>query len=210
MEKWPFWVRRLEAQLVEEHIGELLRRVDIEGLADRLEDLLLDLRHASAELLRELVEEGQVEQHAGHLHFGQAGNERGLDLVHQLLLMDGLKLCLEDGHEAERRLGIGGGIGSGRLDGDLGHAELMLAGADQLLDVRHLLAQAGEGQILKPEVARGGVDEELRDHRVEAERGRRQSIARQNDVIVLGVVCDLGDARIGEWAAQRLHDPLDG
>ena len=41
-------VRWLEAQPVEEHLRELLRGVDVEGLADRVVDLLLDLAQASA------------------------------------------------------------------------------------------------------------------------------------------------------------------
>ena len=147
MEKCPLCVLRLrsgrlEAQLIEEHVRKLLGGIQVEGLADRLEDLLLDLAHAGAELLRELLEEGQVEQDAGHFHLGQAGDQRHLDLVHQLLAVDGLELGLQDGHEAQGGLGIRGGIDRGGVDGDLGHAELVLAGANELLDVRHLFAQA--------------------------------------------------------------------
>ena len=54
-----------------------------------------------------------------------------------------------------------------------------------------------EGQILQAQIARGWIDEELGNHGVEADRENRQSMAGEDDVVIFGVVGDLGDAGIG-------------
>ena len=116
-----------------------------------------------------------------------------------------LDALAHDGQQAQRGLGIRGRVGRRGLDGDLGHAELVLAGADELLDVRHLHAQARVRQVLEPQVARAGIDDELGDHGVEAQWCDRQTMACQHDVVVLGVMRHLGDAWIGaaDHAARR-------
>ena len=56
---------RRQLQLVEEHLAELRRRVDVERPARPAVDLRLDRRHLPGELLRELPQPRDVHRHAG-------------------------------------------------------------------------------------------------------------------------------------------------
>ncbi len=89
MEKCPLAVLRPRSggsrrRAIEEDIRKLLGGIEVEGLADRLEDLVSRSRLMRAlSSFGKFLEEGQVEQDAGHFHIGQAGDQRHLDLVHQ-------------------------------------------------------------------------------------------------------------------------------
>ena len=203
-------VRRREPQPVEEHLRKLLGGVDVEGLADLVVDLLLQVAQAPRELLIQPLEVRQVQQHALHLHLRQDGDQRRLDLVHQLGAVHLLHALLQEGQQPQRGLGVGSGVGRRGLDAHLGHADLVLAGADERLDVRHLHAQARLGQVLQPQVARGRVDDELGDHGVEAHWRDFQTMPREHDVVILGVMRHLGDAWTGERTTQRLDDLAHG
>ncbi len=69
----------IKPQVGEQHIGELLGRVEVERLADGFKNPLFNFCHAQSQFLRHFLEEGQVEQNARHFHFSQHRHERHFD-----------------------------------------------------------------------------------------------------------------------------------
>ena len=67
--------------LDEQHIAELFRRVDVEGLARHAVDALGALGQLAIEQRRLLRERRGVDAHAGHLDGDQHGHERQFQLV---------------------------------------------------------------------------------------------------------------------------------
>ena len=111
--------------------------------------------------------------------------------------MHAFDLGLHERQQAQGGFRIGGGIGSNGLDGDLGHADLLLALANQFLDVGHLIAQARKGQILEAEIVGGRIHQKFGDHRIEGDGGHHQAMTNQNNVIIFGVMSDLGNTGVG-------------
>ncbi len=68
-----------QAHLVEEHIAELLRRLDIEAMSRLREDLLADAVNFRAESDRHLVQHRGIDAHAGLLHAQQHRDQRQVD-----------------------------------------------------------------------------------------------------------------------------------
>ena len=60
--------RRGQAQIGEEHLAELLGRVDVEAPPGQLEDALADALQLDGEALGEPVQHAQIDAHAGLLH----------------------------------------------------------------------------------------------------------------------------------------------
>ena len=108
--------------------------------------------------------------------------------------------------QAQGGLGICGGIGSRLCDRHLRHRALVLARADQFLDVGHALAQPGAGQVLQSQVARTGIEHPFGHHRVEGQWCHADAVARQHDEIVFQVMPDFGDAGIRQRTAQGGND----
>ena len=77
--------QRLEAEVAEEHLGELLRRADRERAAGELVDAVGELVDAVAHARRDLAETIRVHAHAGLLHAREHAHERQLDLAEELL-----------------------------------------------------------------------------------------------------------------------------
>ncbi len=73
----------------------------------------------------------------------------------------------------------------------------------------HLHAQARKGEILQSHIARGGINDEFRQHRIECERLNAQSMPRQHDEIIFGMMRHLADLRIRQWRAQGFDHLLE-
>ena len=126
-------------------------------------------------------EERQVEQHSGHFHPGQDGHQRHLDIVQKRETLAAFHLRAQDGDEAQGGLSVRRGVSGRGLDRHIRHADLLAAGADQRLDMRHLFAQPHRREVLQSQVTRGRVHEELGDHRIKSDGrrpGRRSVLTR--------------------------------
>ena len=73
-----------QRELVEQDRLELLRRADVERVADELEDPRLQPGELRPELVAHGGERTEVDEHAGELHARQHRDERHLDLVEQV------------------------------------------------------------------------------------------------------------------------------
>ena len=72
-----------QAELVEEHLAELLRRADRELVAGEVEDVGLELLDPLAEAGRDLREALGVDADADALHRREDLDQRHLDVVHE-------------------------------------------------------------------------------------------------------------------------------
>ncbi len=145
-------IGRFQSKAVEQHFGKLLCRIDIERLADGIEDLLLDLRQALGQLNGHLFEEGQVEQDPFHLHLRQDGRKRQIDLMQKFFAIRAFEFIHLKFHQSQRDLRICDRVRRDGLDGNFRHAELLFALADQLFDVGHLFAEFDEGKVLQAKI----------------------------------------------------------
>ena len=168
-------------------------------------DLRFNRRQAFGQLGRHLGQEGRIEADAGHFHVGQHGHQRHFHFFQQAQSLAGFQLGAQAGDQLQDRRRIRRRIGARLLGGHFGHAALVLAGSDQLLDFGHSQVQAHPGQVLQPQVVRGRVGQPFGQHGVECQGRGAQPEARQDDEIVLDVVAGLGNAGVGQWAAQRLQ-----
>ena len=188
----------------EQNFGKLLGGIQVEGITNRFDDLLFQLDQFLLQLDRHLIEKGHVQGDPGLFHARQHRHERHFDLIEQLRAIHLFQFCLHQRQQAQGIIGISRGIRGGQLDGHVGHADLALAFADQLLDVGHGHAQVDLRHVLEAQAVRGRVCHPFGDHRIEAYRADLQAILRQHQPIVLEVVADLGFGRVGHCRAQRI------
>ena len=191
---------RREAHFVEEHLAQLLRAADVEVVADDLVERPLQLGQALRKGDRHLGEKVGVEQHAGHLHVRQHGQQRPLDGRVELVEPCCGQLRRQQVVEADRGVDIGAAVGSGLVDRHLVDGDLLAPATDELGQLGHRPLEPRVGQRLQPEGAAGGVEQPRHEQRVVDRSLYRQPVTAQHGQVVLGVVRDLGQRRVGkEW-----------
>src|SRR5262249_1666007 len=92
------------------------------------------------------------------------------------------------------------GVVAGLVERDDVHRQLAASGADELRDLSHLDAEFGEGEVLETDVAL--VEEVGGDHRVEGRVVEGKATAVEYLEVVLGVVGDHLQRRVGQHRVQ--------
>ena len=192
-----------EAEALKEDAAKLLRGVDVEGLAGKL----VNARDKSGGLFTKLDAVARksvgVDADAGVLHVGEDAHERvfglGVGAPGAAFAHDGLERAVE----AERHVGILGGVFGDLRDVDLVHRELPLAlRADERLNGDRVVVQELARERVHA-VALRGVDDVVREHGV-GKRRRGLDAKRAQDVKVeLHVVPALCLRGVGEDRGER-------
>ena len=188
--------RRLvgDAELLVEHVGELLGRGDVEGGAGELVDLPGDVVALGGELAGELLQGGGVDADAGAFHVDEDIDQGQLDVGIEADKGSVAQGGGKEGIELPEGGGLVGGAGGLEAyarggDGVEGVAHL---GIDEVVGQLHVEDGAGEGKLTAVEK----VDEGLE---IEAELGgdRMEEQTRESVVVEGGEVGHPGGVGMG-------------
>ena len=194
-----------EAELFEQHVAQLLGRADIEGVADRRKNRLLEFGDPGFEGARQFGESGAVDLDPGILHRGNDRRqrpfdrlvERGHPLAHQPRLQQHM--------QPQRGIGALGGEIADALGRHLGKGNEALAGADELLQRGQGVLERALDQRFDVVVEPAAVEHIGQQHRAVIGR-QRHAPARQEVRRGLDVMSDLEHARIGQKGPQLVED----
>ena len=138
-----------QPHLVEQHIRELLGRVEREPVPDCVEHLLLQVSEALAQVFGHLPQLIDVQEDAVALHPHQHRHQGHLhtrEHLRQGLLL--LQRRLEDVLQALGHIGVGGSVVGRLFNRHMGHSLLFAPRSNQSVYRRHLLVETSEGQVL--------------------------------------------------------------
>ena len=135
MPQAPVFIRLPPRQFhfIEQHFAELLGAAEIELAPGEAMDLPLHHRHARFEIDRDAAQFVGVHLDAGALHVQQHGNQAAFDLFVQRQRAGEAQPRTQRAPEAERDVGMLGGIGGGAIDRHLREGEAVAAGAGDLV-----------------------------------------------------------------------------
>ena len=151
-----------------------------------------------------------VDQDAGPLHLEEDRDQRHLDVPGQVQHAVLLAALLQQVAQAERDVGVLGGVGGDAVERRLGDALLrrvgFLAGllADEFGDGDAAVVQLRERERVHAQP--GGVAQEGGDHGVEDRALHLGSRVMERVQVVLEVLAELGDRPVGQQRLQHLDD----
>ena len=195
-----------QAQPVEQHLRELLRRVDVELAAGQLEDLLHQAVQLEVDLPRLDRQRRRIDAHAGPLDRRSAresGAARG----------SGRRRPAAPSSSRPRRIGASWPARSARSQAKSSAASTGMSPSDSALtplpqtssSVSALYDRVLERQLLERIGRPRGVHQVAGDHRVEVEPGQAHTVPGEHDRVELEVVADLRHARVFEQRLQQLE-----
>ncbi len=193
-----------QAEPVEQDLTQLLGAADGEGGARHGMDFALQCGDLSGEFGRELRQALAIDLDPAPLHARDDGDERPVDhLVHPRRLLH-RQPRLEPLPQPQRDVGILGGVAGRGLEVDFVEAELLLAGADHLLESEAGVRQMRRGQLVHAVAMEPGVEIEAQDDGVVMRCDGDPALA-QHDHVELQVLADLQDRRV----LAQCFDPLE-
>ena len=196
--------RHRQLQLVEQDRRELLGRVEAEGAPGDRVRLRGELVHALAQLLALRAQLVGVDQHAALLHAREHRHQRHFDLgVDRLGARLGCELRPQRVVQAQRDVGVFGGVAAGGVEVDLRERDLLGALAGHVLVVDRLVAEMALGQRVHVVARRGRVQHVGFEHRVVSDAAHVDAVVRQHVDVVLAVLAELGPRRVFEHRLQR-------
>ena len=183
-------------KLVEQHIAQLLRGVDVElmphGVVHALPDGVNLLAHLDGHR-RECV---GVDGDAVALHLDQHGNERHFQRVKGMPQAVLCEFVGEHIYEAVRHIGIRGGVVARLGDFHLVHRNLIAPLADDVLYGRHILFQHGERERFQPDRRARPAAQVRGNHRVKRNPHINVVVRQHGHIVVRVVRCQLHLARL--------------
>ena len=204
---------RAEAELVEQHLAQLLGRADIEGTARELVDLALELGQALAEIIGEAAKLVGIGLDPRHLHGGHHRHQRPVDGLIDRDQPFGEQPRLQAAVELQGHIGIFRRIVTGLLQRHPVEAGLALAGAGDLAQADGLMAEMDLGELV-PLMAMGAAAEHIGDQHAVVIAGDGYAETGHHLHVVFDVLADLQDTVVLQQrlqARQRLgHGNLAG
>ena len=137
-------------------------------------------------------------------HVGEHRDERAVQR-----LIDGgnallVKARLEHLPQAERHIGVLGGIFGRLVERNAIEGDLLLAGAGDLLERDRRVVEIALGQLIHAVPMHAGVEGEGEQHRIVNGR-ERDAVAGEDRIVVLDVLADLEDGLVFQKGFQRLQ-----
>ena len=198
----------VEFHLLEENFPDLTRRVEVKFSPGILVYLLFDIAELRGEYLGGFAEGSGVERYSRSLHFGQDVNQRHLDVVEELLDIFRLELRLEEIPKLESNVGILGGIFRNLLERDVAHVALLLSlRADEVFDGDGFIFKIRFRQVIHV-VSKFGVDEVVRNHRVEQRPRHLNPVPTECQDIKFDILSHLRYGRILQGRGEGREDTL--
>ncbi len=194
----------LQAELVEQHLAELGRRVHLELHPGHVLDECLQLAAFGGQALVELPQLGHVDPHAHLLHAGEHPHQGALHLVVEAAQSPAVEDLGQGGGQAGDGHGVTGRL-HGRVGGRAGQVELTRRGR---IRGAHLQAEEALGEVVEHVLGLGRVDEIGRHRRVDVEGVEVEAETVQAAVQLLGVVGVEGGTALAEQSGQGFrHRP---
>ena len=193
-----------DTHLRKEHLAQLPRRVDVERRLPGLgADRGLEFGHRAVQFDGIFGQRRAVDPHARHLDVGQHLDHRLLDLEVEVVQPDALDHRQKHLLELQRDVGILGGVLLHALDIHQVHRQLLLALADERLDLDGPVVEVAFGQRVHV-VPRLGVEQVVEDHRIVLAPADGHAEPPEHHQVELDVLTDLGDPRILEYRTDDL------
>ena len=165
-------------------------------------DVLLQRRGALRELARQPAKHLAVDRDAALFHARQHRHQRPFQPLVDGDQPVGDEPRLQHMPEAKRDVGALGGVGGGALDVDEVERDEVLAGADDVLERDHRVAEPALGE--RGDVVRAGAGaEHVGDQHRVVEGGDVDAVAVHRQPVVFEIVADLEDRAVGEQRLQR-------
>ena len=195
----------LETEPVVKHLAELLGRADRERAAGRFEHPLLEPRNLGREGLRQGGKMLAVDLDALALHRRDDRDQRPVDEFIDSGRIFRRNPGLEPVPQAERDVGVLGGI-FGRLgECDLVESQLVLAGSADRFEGQAVVGEMLFRKLVHAVAEAPGVEVEAHHHRIVDRRGRDGFLGEHGQVI-FEIVTDLEHRRVLEQRLQTGHD----
>ena len=199
--------QRREAALGEQHLLQVARGVQVELAPADLEDARPQLLLRRVQLRGLRRQRRHVERHPGALHRAQHRRQRQLQLAVQPQ-QRGLALQPRPQApvQAQGHVGVLGRVRRGARQRHRVEAHLLAPAARHLGVAGGLLVQVHPRQVVQVvarRAARGRVHHVGLEHAVVRRPGQLEAGARQDGAVVLQVVAELGQLRVGQERAER-------
>ena len=185
-------------QLVEEDHRELLRGVDVERLAGKLEDLRAPRSQLGVDACRLACERGLIDSNAVPLDVRKHRHERKLHVAEQRLEAILAQATAQRLGELPREIGALAGEAEQRRCGQVRQRDGLLPGAADVFLRERLVAQMLERDLLDGVARPGRIEHVAREHRVELEPVEGDALVRQHHQIELQIVADLRERGVFE------------
>jgi hypothetical protein len=195
-----------QSQFAEQHVLQLLRRVEIERHARGAMRLALVVQQTLRELRALPLQHPGVYQHADVLHLEQHRTQRLLDVVVELLEpRQGRELRPQDSVQPQRDVGSLGRVRGRFLDRHVAKGELFRALAGHVLVRERRDAEVALCQGGRVVPRRDAVQHVRLEHRVEARTAQLDAGVAQHVCVELDVMADLGNLCVLEQRLQALE-----
>ena len=193
-----------DTHLRKEHLAQLPRRVDVERRLPGLgADSGLEFGHRAVQFDGIFGQRRAVDPHARHLDVGQHLDHRFLDLEVEVVQSDALDHRQEHLLELQRDVGVLGGVLLHAFDIHQIHRQLLLALANERLDLDGPVVEVAFGQRVHV-VPRLGVKQVVEDHRIVLAPADGHAEPPEHHQVELDILTDLGDPRILEYRTDDL------
>ncbi len=184
-----------QLQFVEQHIPQLLCRIDVERLSGELVNLPGQVLELALKLFRHIPQAADVDRYAGLLHLCEDRDQREFDLLAQL----DHPLLLEFGREGfvelEGHISILTGVVRERLGGNVPEQFPILARSREVVIAHSLVLKIFLCERIQV-VPAVRTEDVVGDHRIEPDPIGPDPILREDQHVVLDVVADFSDCRI--------------
>ena len=192
-----------DAELPEEHLAQLPRRIDVERrLVRQTADISLQVVERLIEFDGILGQCLRIDPHPGHLDLGQHSDHRLLDLQVQPGQIQLLDLRPQHLFQAQRHVGILGSVFGHPLQRNHVHSQLPGSLADERSDRNRPVIEVAHRQRIHV-VTRLGIEQVMEDHRIVKPAANLDPQASEHHQVELDVLSDLGDLPVGEQRPDK-------
>ena len=198
-----------QAELVEQDLAQLLGAAHVEAFAGERVDFRLQPRHFLRKGIRHARQRIAVHLDAGHFHRGQDRHQRAFQCFIDGGYLRLVQLRLEGLPQAQRHVGVFGGVFHRLVHRDVVEGDHALARAEQRLDRDRHMAQILFGQRIHAMPVQAGMHGIAHEHGV-IDGGHRNAVPRQDLGVVFHVLPDLQDRVVFQHRFQHRQDGIQG
>ena len=196
-------LERRQLQLHEQHVAELLGRVDVEALAGDPVDALGALVELGFEARGLAGEDAGVDADAGPLERDEHGDQRPLERLVDRRERGGLHLLRDDRRDLRGQVGALAGPRQQRRRRHRAGRDRLGALADDRLERAGAIRQQLERDRVQLRLGAVGVEQVAGELGVDVDAGQRHAVLGEDDRRLLEAVADLLHRGVLEQRAQR-------
>jgi hypothetical protein len=175
---------------------------EVEAAAGELVDVELHHAHAAFKVDRHAAQIVGIDLDAGALHVQQDGDEAALKPLVEHQRMRGAQARVKREPEAQRHVGVLGGVVGGLRDRDGGEGDAVAPGAGDGVVGDGRVPEMQRCEFIQAVAMQAGFVAVGNHHCVVEGGDRREAVAQQHQHVELGVLHHHEDAGIGEQRAE--------